>query len=289
MRYIAAVVGQGFLQWLDRMLPQIRCVSCGRQAGTQAFGIVVNRRGCSGACLHWAIEAIDQPPAACGSEKDWYRWEVSDEACIYIERICSDVNAEGCAMLTTVQLMPSIYAFGISMLEKDWIGILQCRYERFLSLAPHERILVGCPKLPKIYSVICNLHRQLQGLPTRVLTVKVAMCVDATLQVSTSTMSGHIVCEQKLGLAAVMFDHMSFVLRQFELPFRVAADYNMYTWEEFLAHYGEGDAEWKWRWANLVYDNNTVTVSEDGQEFAEERDNDLLTSFLPGFLTGPQE
>ena len=274
------------------MLPQILCVSCGRQAGTRASGVVVNRSGCSGACLHWAIEAIDQPPAGCGSEglwEDWDDWEVSDEACLYIERICSDVNAEGCAMLTTVQLMPSIYAFGISMLEKDWIGILQCRYERFLSLAPRERILVGCPKLPKIYSVICNLHRQLQELPTRVLTVKVAMCVDATLQASTSTMSGHIICEQKLGLAAVMCDHMSFVLRQFELPFRVAGDYNMYTWEEFLAHYGEGDAERKWHGANLVYDNNTVTVSEDGQEFAEERDDDLLTSFLPDVLTGPQE
>ena len=268
-------------QYLDRMV-QILCVSCGRQDGNWASGIVVNRGGCSGACLHWAIGAIDQAPAPEGSDGLWHEWGVSDEDCIYIEWICSDVNAEGCAMLTTAMRITR-------MLEKDWIRYLQWSYERFLSVAPRDRILAVCPKLPKIYGVICNLHRQLEELPTRVLTVKVAICDDATLQVSTSSMSGHILCEQKLSLAAVMRDHRSFVLRQFEVPFRVAGDYNMYPWEEFLAHYGEGDAEWKWRWANLVYDNNTVTVSEDGQEFAKERDDDLLTSFLPDVLTGPQE
>ena len=48
------------------MAMTVLCVSCGRKHGNSAFGLPVNAIGCTGACLHWAIHAIDNPPFYTG-------------------------------------------------------------------------------------------------------------------------------------------------------------------------------------------------------------------------------
>ena len=238
-----------------------------------ASGIVVNGSGCTGACLHWAFQVIDNPPFEVGGSGIWDAWEVSDEECICIQVICSDVNPEGCAMLASVRM-----DFGSIMVAEHWIAILHSRYEHFLVVAAPERILATCPRLPSIYNIICSLDRQLSELPMRVLTVKVAMCADATVQASTCTLSGQTICEQNLRRTTVIGEYMAVVRQQFELPFCVAGDYNMYTRDNFGAYYGEEGVQRKWSMASAVYDSNIVTVSEDGQKF--ERDDELLTSLL---------
>ena len=77
------------------MAETVRCASCGRMDGNWASGIVVNAIGCTGACLYWAIHAIDNPPFYEGSTGFWEEWEVSDEDCTCVELICSDVNPQG--------------------------------------------------------------------------------------------------------------------------------------------------------------------------------------------------
>jgi len=112
------------------------------------------------------------------------------------------------------------------------------------------------------------------------------MCADATLQVSTSIMSRHIICQEKSGTAAVIRDHVLFVQRQLELPFRVASDCNLYVWEEFVAHYGEEHGEGKWRWASVLHKIAIRFASEDGQALGVELADHLLTSLLVVQPTG---
>ena len=254
-------------------MAEIQCASCGRRDGVLASGIVINDSGCTGACLHWALQVIDNPPYEAGGSGIWEEWEVGDEECLCIHVICSDVNPEGCALLASVPM-----DFGSIMVGEQWIAILQSRYEHFLVVAAPERILATCPRLPGIYSIICSLHRQLFELPVRILTVKVAMCADAMVQASTCTMSGQTICEQKFSRTTMIGEYMAVVRQQFELPFRVPVDYNMYTRDNFVAYYGEEDGQRKWSLASVVYNSSIVTVSEDGQEF--QRDDELLTSLL---------
>ena len=175
------------------MTMTVRCASCGRKDGNCALGISVNAIGCTGACLHWALHATDNLPFWY-SNQGWDNWEVSDEDATCIELICSDVNPQGCAMLTYVHCDATVDA---SMYLVDWIDFLRVRYEYFLALAEPHLIDVYCFRLPRLYTLIRKLNRQLADQLTLINTLKVAVCDDETLQVNTSAMSGNTICEEK--------------------------------------------------------------------------------------------
>ena len=268
----------------------VRCASCGRKDGNLPFGIVVNAIGCTGACLHWAIHAIGDPPPGCRGMRPgpayiplshWEDWGLSDEDCTFVELIFSDVNPQGCSMLKCYDGQAS-----------DWIDILCFRYQETLDAAPPEFIVANYPRLPGIYNILCTLHRQLSELPTLILTLKVAMCADASLQVSTCTMSGGIIWQEKLGSAAVIGEHAGRVLLQLEKPFRVANDFNLYTREEFAAHYdddqfaGQFADQHQWRWASPLYEGAIKFVSEHGQVLGDGMDTRSLTSLVVVQPTG---
>ena len=126
------------------MTMTVLCVSCGRKHGHSAFGMSVNAIGCTGACLHWAIHAIDNPPF-WHSNYGWDNWEVSDEDATCIELICSDVNALGVAMLSHVQCGATV---GHDIYLDEWIETLQIRYEYFLAHAKTQEIDDTTPRLP---------------------------------------------------------------------------------------------------------------------------------------------
>ena len=273
----------------------VRCTSCGRKDGNLASGIVVNAIGCTGACLHWAIHAIDNPPISqdYGWSGHWEEWEISDEDCTCVELILSDVNPHGCSMLINARMMndESVMPFDASVNEPpmyvtEWIDLLRRRYKQCLDAATPEFIVANYPRLLGIYNIICTIHHQLSELPTRILTLKVAMCADASLQVSTSTMSGQVIYEETVGTAAVIGDHVSRVLTLDELPFRVGSDLNLYTREEFDAHYGEERGGNKWEWASPLNPSTSTFVSEDGQLLSEGMDALFLTSLVVVQPTG---
>ena len=271
----------------------VRCTSCGRKDGNLASGIVVNAIGCTGACLHWAIHAIDNPPISqdYGWSGHWEEWEISDEDCTCVELILSDVNPHGCSMLINMACDESVMLLDESVNEPpmyvtQWIDILLRRYKSCLDAATPEFIVANYPRLLGIYNIICTIHHQLSELPTRILTLKVAMCADASLQVSTSTMSGQVIYEETVGTAAVIGDHVSSVLKLDRLPFRVASDLNLYTREEFDAHYGEEHGGNKWEWAFPLNPSTSTFVSEDGQLLSEGMDALFLTSLVVVQPTG---
>ena len=192
-----------------------------------------------------------------------------------IKLILSDVNPSGSVMLSST---PCYTTDSGGMTLEDWIGKLYREYERFyttelmkaftrLHLRYPDRYM--CPTLPGIYDTLRILHCQLQESPTLVFTVKVAMCTDETLQATTSTMSGNIICQETLHMSSCLRDHVTSVLQQLALPFRVANDYNLYTHEEFVAYYGEERAEASWGWAKDLYTSRSVFVCENGKALRE--------------------
>ena len=62
-------------------------------------------------------------------------------------------------------------------------------------------------------------------------------------------------------MTAMIGDHVTSVLRQLELPFRVASDHNLYTRAEFVAHYGKSKGDVRWTWAVVSHRGFCTVVS----------------------------
>ena len=88
------------------MSEEYTCTACGRTRGDMAHGATVNAKGCRGACVAWAMEAISMilrrrcKRATIGAalQVDW-----PDTVCACIERIFSELNAYGLAMMRSAR------------------------------------------------------------------------------------------------------------------------------------------------------------------------------------------
>ena len=246
------------------MAPREQCTFCGRTDGNDSSGIAINAIGCTGSCLYWAIENICDPPKFNGFF--WEDYDMDDEEVNCIKLICSDVNPYGYAMLS---FMPWYRTGRTGITLEDKIGKLYDKYKRFCLLSSATTDLKQA--LEPIYDSLRILHCQLQESPTLVLTVKVVRCTDETLQATTSTMSGNIICQETLSRWSYLGHHVTSVKQQLALPFRVANDCNLYTHKEFVAYYGEESAEAFWGWADGLYKSRRVFVCEDGHAVREWR------------------
>jgi len=154
----------------------------------------ISTNGCTGSCLYWAIHAFSNPPFYNNND-GWHDWEVDVENCDSMELICSNVNALGVAMLNHLQCGVDI---GVEIYLDDWIATLQKRYEFFLTHAEPQRVVATDPRLPGLYNVLYTLNLHLAAQPKCIYTLTVATLQDegcGLLKVSTSAMSGNIVCE----------------------------------------------------------------------------------------------
>ena len=151
---------------------------------------------------------------------------------------------------------------------------------------------VICPRLPRIYSVLYNLlRRHLAAQPTSVNTLKVAVCEDedgGVLKVSTTAMSGNTICENLFPMTARIGDHVISVLRELELPVRVALDNNLYTHAEFVAHYGKDKGEFRWRDAARLQGCALILVTEGGAILDPSANDALLVTLFPRMFLQPQ-
>ena len=74
------------------------CSWCGRCGGATAGGATINSIGCTGACLHWAVQLMENPPSF-EHEPVWEEWPVSHQDLASLRVICSDINGDGCGYL----------------------------------------------------------------------------------------------------------------------------------------------------------------------------------------------
>ncbi len=82
-------------------------------------------------------------------------------------------------------------------------------------------------------------------------------------------------------MTARIGDHVTSVLRQLELPFRVASDHNLYTRAEFVAHYGKDKGEFRWRDAEGLLGCALTLVTEGGAILDPSARDALLVTLLP--------
>ena len=74
---------------------------------------------------------------------------------------------------------------------------------------------------------------------------------------------------------------MQSVLRQLELPFRVASDHNLYTRAEFVAHYGPDTGANRWTDADALPGCDISCVTEGGTILYPAGNDTLLVTLLP--------
>ena len=82
-------------------------------------------------------------------------------------------------------------------------------------------------------------------------------------------MSPKMVCQNSpevFSMTANLRDFTKCVLRVLEMPLRVACDQNLYSFEEFLGHYGEDSGRSRWEKANSLL-NPLLLIAEDGRIF----------------------
>ena len=115
----------------------VQCSCCSRLGGAPAGGAVINRIGCTGACLCWAVETIRKPPFY-ENQPQWKPWSVSAEDLVSFSAICSDVNALGCWYLYWNFVATSE---GVDTLGKNWIAVAHGRYSYCLKNAAAEHLV----------------------------------------------------------------------------------------------------------------------------------------------------
>ena len=105
-----------------------------------------------------------------------------------------------------------------------------------------------------------SLHRQCLQLPTVVYTLHWEPAEDDACHVRTTTMSGVAVRH-----ASVPRDEPVNVWKHLPPPlYRVAADGNLYTFQDYAAYYGEERSKVFWTRAAPCYDHLINLVTQDG-------------------------
>ncbi len=74
------------------------CACCRRCGGAAAGGAAINSIGCTGACLHWAAQLMENPPSV-EYEPVWEDWPVSHEDLAALRIIYSEITGHGCGYI----------------------------------------------------------------------------------------------------------------------------------------------------------------------------------------------
>ena len=81
-------------------------------------------------------------------------------------------------------------------------------------------------------------------------------------------------------LLALVRDYCSSVCRNLELSLHRANDGNLYTFEEFVAHYGEENGTWKWEHhAQVLLRSSYALMLADGTRLLGDS-NEVLAELL---------
>ena len=91
------------------MSMEVQCSSCGRTGGAPAGGAAINNIGCTGACLHWAVQLIGNPPFWEDEPFNWEAWALDPAELVCFQKICSNLNGFGCGNISSGIVLMRIY------------------------------------------------------------------------------------------------------------------------------------------------------------------------------------
>ena len=237
---------------------EVLCFSCNRTAGCPAGGAVINAAGCTGACLHWAVQLIENPPFWDEEPFNWQTWTFEDAQWNSFSIACSNLNGLGCGYLC-VDLVEG-HISQERMLAEEWIHIVFNRYRYFLEHASVHAIADACPLLPQFCVLLEKLSEQVLGMDTVVYTMSVDFALDG-LCVRTTNMAGVEVHSGKMSWWQPVTPSRHYP----EPVYRMARDGNLYTCPEYSAHYGVEKAASRWLASPACYDHDIRIVDEMGR------------------------
>ena len=121
------------------MRMEAQCPSCERSGGGPAGGAAINSIGCTGACVHWAVQLIGNPPFWEDAPFNWEAWALDPAELVSFQKICSNLNGFGCGYLFWD--CNDSHISREEMTAEAWIALVLRRYQFFLKHAPAEEIV----------------------------------------------------------------------------------------------------------------------------------------------------
>ena len=172
------------------MRPEPICSLCCRRDGGSGGGAPVNSKGCTGACLRWAVQNITIPETF-EDVVPRHLWRVTTGTMAYFRAICSDLNDLGYGYLHwSLVINPED---GRSMWAADWIALARERYISFVTRASPESVTALYPDLAAFCQILDNLHQNCRRLPTVLYTLTCDAAEDDANHVRIFAMNGEVV------------------------------------------------------------------------------------------------
>ena len=229
------------------------CSNCHRSGDSPSHGAAINSRGCTGACLKWAREIMEHPHRF-RYEPTWPDWP---DIVARLRIVCSDINELGCGYLFwgCRSVSPDI------RYKYDWIEQARERYcESQKYSDPEEYEAWWAAEGREFYDIVNMLHQQCLKLPTVVYTLHWAPQENNSCHVRMTTMNGDTVNQ-----ASVPCDEPFQAWKHVPPPpYRVAADGNLYSFEDYAAYYGEAKCKEFWTRDAPCYDHLIHLITESG-------------------------
>ena len=227
-----------------------KCSNCGRCGGDSAGGATINTVGCTGACLLWALQLVETLFRRDWAHP-WEHWSVRPEDVVSFGVICAGISELGCGYLYWVRTS------GCTTIKEV--------HERYASCVRHRHALDVAARCPDEVTTFCQtlgtVHERCLQLPTVLYTLHLKTAPDDSGQMALTSMSGVSVSKvMMLGRGPV--NPWPLVPQPF---YRIAADGNLYTFDEFVAYYGEENTQNLWTLAAPCYDHEIVMVDAGGE------------------------
>ena len=257
---------------MDDLYHESMCSNCHRVGESRSHGAAINSQGCTGACLQWAREIIEDSHrilTAFGYELTRSRWP-HVVACFRI--VVSNINELGCAYLfwACEGGSPDFRC------KYDWIERARERYCEPQKFSHSEVIQAWWAVEGREFRDLVNtLYQQCLQLRTVVYTLRWVLPENGVHHVRITGMNGETVSQASMsrGEPLQAWKHVP-------LPFyRVAADGNLYSFEDYAAYYGEDMCEEFWTRDAPCYDYLIHLIAQNG---------DMLQLFAP-IMTLPNE
>ena len=228
-----------------------KCSNCGRCGGDSTGGATINTVGCTGACLLWTLELVETL-----FRRDWAHpwedWNVPPEEMVAFTVICAGISELGCGYLQWARTS------GCTMIKQV--------HERYAARVRLRHALdvaaTRCPdEITTFYQTLGTVHERCLQLPTVCYTLHLQTDANEAGNVYLTSMSGVAVSTvMTLGRAPVNPCPL--------LPppfYRIAADGNLYTFEEFHAYYGGQKTQNLWTLAAPCYAHEIRMVDAGGE------------------------
>ena len=233
---------------------ELLCASCHRTGGSPSDGAAINTRGCTGACLQWA-RAIMEHPHRFRYEPTWPDWP---DIMARLRIVCSNINELGCGYL----FWRCRFGAPDSRYKYDWIARARARYCESQQYAdPEEYKAWWAAEGREFCDIVDMLHQQCLRLPTVVYTLHWAPPENDSCHVRLTTMNGNVVNQACVPCMELIQAWMHVP----PPPYRVAADGNLYTCEDYAAYYGEMDSNEFWTRDAPCYDHLIHLVTQNGE------------------------